>query len=326
MPGEDAHEEPNDGGVRGGDVGEDDHQTYQDGLTVGEPEGLVQRTGLGEISKESEHEKDLDLTNDNVLHDVVELPVAELVSQDGHNLLVVAAGLLLALILLFLVILFLFLFRHYFLPLLLFQEGVKQNDPLKLEEAIEIRVAMTGALGAFNNKQLVEREANGGGESLDISLQLSLRHRDILIKERSYQVRVDGHQEQSQYYSKHPQIDEEVVATPVDDLDDCSQDGSLDDLAHNELLDLILGIKTRSLFVEAVLLLQYEGAIDAEGEPCQGAEDTEVQGEHERDEDLTLSRIVAAGVDCLGGVAPEDPVAHEPNDASGQSLVEQSLN
>ena len=56
----------------------------------------------------------------------------------------------------------------------------------------------------------------------------------------------------------------EFVVSAVDNLDDGGQDWSLNSLANNKLLDLILHIKARSLLVEAVLLLQDELSVDTE--------------------------------------------------------------
>ena len=110
---------------------------------------------------------------------------------------------------------------------------------------------------------------------------MSLRHWCVFIKERSNEVRVDSHEKQSDENHKQPEIDVEVISAPVDNLDDASQDGRLDQLTNHKLLDLILDVETWSLLVEPVLLLEHKLLVDTEGEPCDGAEDAQVQGEQD---------------------------------------------
>ena len=55
-------------------------------------------------------------------------------------------------------------------------------------------------------------------------------HGRVLVKEGGDKVRIDGHEEDCDDDHKEPQVDEEVVAAPVDNLDDAGKDGGLDGL------------------------------------------------------------------------------------------------
>ena len=126
-----------------------------------------------------------------------------------------------------------------------------------------------------------------------LSLQFSLRHWSVFVKERRNEVRVDGHQEERDEDDESPEVDKEVVAAPVDNLDHSSQDWGLDCLRHHKLLHLVDGEEASSLLVEPVVLLHHKSAVDGEGEGGDGGEDGEIEGEQERGEDLTVCRILS---------------------------------
>ena len=98
--------------------------------------------------------------------------------------------------------------------------------------------------------------------------ELSIRHGRVFVKQRGNEVRIDGHEEESHHHSEQPEIDEEVVAAPVDDFDDPGQDRRLDHLPDHKLLDLILDVETRGLFVKSMFLFQHELSVDTEWQPC----------------------------------------------------------
>ena len=93
---------------------------------------------------------------------------------------------------------------------------------------------------------------------------MTIWHWSVFVEKRSNKVRVDGHEEECHHDSKDPEIDEEVVAAPVDNLDDSSQDWRLNHLTNYKLLDLILHIETRGLLVETMLLFQNKLSVNAE--------------------------------------------------------------
>ena len=131
--------------------------------------------------------RETDLADDDVLEDVIEAPVAELMAQDRHYLLVVTPHLRLLLLPLRLLdsslLLLLGLQLH---PLGFLQQSVEQDDPLEpgddgedaleeaivggdiLEEAVEVGVAVAGPFAALDHVELVEGEGDGGGQGLDL--------------------------------------------------------------------------------------------------------------------------------------------------------------
>ena len=93
---------------------------------------------------------------------------------------------------------------------------------------------------------------------------MSIWHWSVFVKKRSNEVRVDCHEEEGDEDSEEPEIDEEVVSAPVDDLDDGGQDWRLDHLTNQELLDLILHVETWSLLVETMLLFKNKFSVNTE--------------------------------------------------------------
>ena len=49
---------------------------------------------------------------------------------------------------------------------------------------------------------------------------------------------INNHHENGEDEHEEPEVHEEEVAAPVDDLDDDGDEGKHDDLPHNEFLDL----------------------------------------------------------------------------------------
>ena len=93
---------------------------------------------------------------------------------------------------------------------------------------------------------------------------MSFWHWSVFVKQWSDEVWVNCHEEECDHDSEEPEIDEEVVSSPVDNLYDGSQDWRLDHLANDKLLDLILHIETWSLFVETMLLLKDKFSVNTE--------------------------------------------------------------
>ena len=73
-------QEGQNGVIRREDVRRDDVETDEDGLTVVETESVVERLVLEQQVEDQKHEEDVELADDNVLGDVVQLPVAKFVS------------------------------------------------------------------------------------------------------------------------------------------------------------------------------------------------------------------------------------------------------
>merc|ERR550532_1752342 len=236
-PAEHRHEEADEGRVGSCDVLHHDHQTDQGWLGVGEAKCLIERTRFAEVSKQGKQGEDLHLCYEDVFKDMVHLPVTEFMSKHCHNLLIVAAGclflislaILLCLLLGFLLIFFISFQLHSFR---LFQQCVKEDNPLELEESIEVGIAVAGPLATLNHVELVQWERDRGSKAFNLSLEFSFRHWRVLVKERRNEVRIDGHQEEGDE-------DDEAVAAPIDDLNHTSENWRLDRLAHQELFDLV---------------------------------------------------------------------------------------
>ena len=134
--------------------------------------------------------------------------------------------------------------------------------------------------------------------TLYLSFQFSFRHWGVFVKQRCNKVRIDGHQEEGDEDNEAPEVDKEVVAAPVDDLDHTGENRGLDCLRDQELFDLVHCEEARCLLVEPVVLLHHKGAVDGEGEGGDGGEDGEIECEQERGEDLTIGRILSIKVTC----------------------------
>merc|ERR1719490_628440 len=146
-PAEHRHEEADEGRVGSCDVLHHDHQTDQGRLGVGEAKCLIERTRFAEVSKQGKQGEDLHLCYENVFKDMVHLPVTKFMSKHCHNLLIVATGclfllslallfLLLCLLLRFLLLFFISLQLH---PFRLFQQGVKEDNPLEESERMKLK-------------------------------------------------------------------------------------------------------------------------------------------------------------------------------------------
>merc|ERR1719339_748887 len=332
-PAEHRHEEADEGRVGSCDVLHHDHQTDQGWLGVGEAKCLIERARFAEVAKQSKQGEDLNLCYEDVFENMVHLPVTEFMSKHCHNLLIVATCclfllslalllLLLCLLLRFLLLFFISLQLHSFR---LFQQCVKEDNPLELEESVEVGIAVAGPLATLNHVELVQWERDGGSKAFNLSLEFSFRHWRVFVKERRNEVRIDGHQEEGDEDDEAPEIDEEVVAAPVDNLDHTSENWRLDRLAHQELFDLVHCKEAWSLLVEPVILLHHKGAVDGEGEGGDGGEDGEVEGEQERGEDLTVGSILSESIQGIQGPAPEKSVAKHPEQHRGEKLAENSL-
>merc|ERR1719500_1496261 len=327
-PAEHRHEEADEGRVGSCDVLHHDHQTDQGWLGVGEAKCLIERTRFAEVAKQGKQGEDLNLCYEDVFEDMVHLPVTEFMSKHCHNLLIVATGclfllslallfLLLCLLLRFLLLFFISLQLHSFG---LFQQCVKEDNPLELEESVEVGIAAAGPLATLNHVELVQWERDGGSKTFNLSLEFSFRHWRVFVKERRNEVRIDGHQEEGDEDDEAPEIDKEVVAAPVDDLDHPSENWRLDRLTHQELFDLVHCEEAWGLLVEPVILLHHKGAVDGDG-----GEDGEVEGEQERGENLTVSSILSEGIKGIQGPAPEKSVPKHPEQHRGEKLAENSL-
>jgi hypothetical protein len=75
-----------------------------------------------------------------------------------------------------------------------------------------------GPLRPFDDEQLVERKLDLRGQSFNFCPEISLRQRGVLVKERGDELRVDDHHEEGEDDDEEPEVDEEVVTAPLNDL------------------------------------------------------------------------------------------------------------
>ena len=145
------HEEVEKAVVGRGDELEDDHEPDQNWPFAREPEGGVQDLVLVEIPEESKHEEDVDLADDDILQDMIELPMAKLMGKNSQDLRCVAALLFVRFLLLFRLFFFflrqIFLFLYVFLRFQLlsffhFQQSVEEDDSLEVKEPVEVGIGM----------------------------------------------------------------------------------------------------------------------------------------------------------------------------------------
>merc|ERR1719222_780598 len=333
-PAEHRHKEADKGRVGSCDVLHHYHQTNQSGLGICESKCLIKRTRFAEVAKQSKQGEDLNLCYQDVFEDMVHFPVAEFMSKHCHNLLIVATCCFLILclaLLLFLLCLLLGFFLFFFIslqlyPFRLFQQCVKEHNSLELEESIEVGIAVAGPLATLNHIELVQWERDGGSKAFNLSFQFSFRHWGIFVKKRCNKVRIDGHQEEGDEDNEAPEIDKEVVTTPVDNLDHTGKNRGLNCLGHQEFFDLVHCKEACGLLVEPVILFHHKGTVDGEGEGCDGGEDREIESEQEGGQDLTVSRILSEGIKGIQGPAPEKPVPKHPEQCSREKLAENYLN
>ena len=82
--------------------------------------------------------------------------------------------------------------------------------------------------------------------------EFSFGQRRVLVEEGRDELRVDDHHEEGEPDDKEPQVDEEVVTAPVNDLNDGCHQRQDDDLGDEEGLDLVFDVEHGGLLVEPV--------------------------------------------------------------------------
>jgi len=139
--------------------------------------------------------KNNNLNDNDVLEDMIKLPVTELVPQNCQN----------------------FVFTAPFSSFITFflKKSIEQNNPLVFEKPIEICIAMGRPLTPFYNVQLCQRKVYAGSKIFYLGSQFPVRQRCVLVKQRGNQVWVDCHEEKHNPHTKQPQVQKEVLATDL---------------------------------------------------------------------------------------------------------------
>ena len=147
---------------------------------------------------------------------------------------------------------------------------------------------MRWPFGTFDHKQFVQRELNRRGQFFDLLSQVSFRQRSVLVKQWGNEFRINDHHKQHEYENEGPQVENEILTSPVDDFDDGRHQRQHDGLTDNEFLDLIFDVKSGRLLVESVFLFQDEGVVDGKRESHDGVEDVENAHEEKRTDDFAI--------------------------------------
>lgn len=146
----------------------------------------------------------------NALQHMVELPVAQLMTQHCQHLLCAAPCLFL---LAFQWLLFLSDLLIKWSVVL--QQCVVKHNTLVLEEAIEVGIAVCRALGALHHIELGEREVNLLGQLFNFGTEVTFREWCVLVKEWGNTAWIDGHEEKHNSCGEAPKVHKEVVSASL---------------------------------------------------------------------------------------------------------------
>jgi hypothetical protein len=162
--------------------------------------------------------------------------------------------------------------------LIALDEGVIKDDVLLPGETEKISVGVGAALAAVDNVEITQGELEAGGEVVDLCLELSLGQRGQLVEEGQDEGRVGGGHEELETSGEGPEVEEELVASGLDDLEEAGDDRWEQGDGEQVGLDHVGDEELGSLLVEAELLFEDKGVVDARGEvkdllQCEEAED-----------------------------------------------------
>lgn len=185
---------------------------------------------------------------------MTKLPVTELVCEDSDDL-----------------------FR-----LALLNQSVVDDNVLLPGETKEIGVRVGAALAAIDNVELVQGELQASSKAFDLILKLALLKRGELVEEWQNQNRVDSNHEDLQTSSEDPEVEEELVARLLDDLEETGHDGRNEREGKELRLEKIRDEELRRLLVEPKLLLQDKRLVNRSRQPENLTDDKEAQDEDNR--------------------------------------------
>lgn len=177
---------------------------------------------------------------------------------------------------------------NHFFRLALLNQGIIDNNVLLPRQAVEVGIAVSTALAAIDNIQLVEREIQLLSKSLDASLQITRLKRRELVEQREDDDRVNGDGKDLDEDGEEPQVVEERVASLLDDLQNSADDRSSQHNTQRLALDHIRNPQFERLLVESEFLLEDEGLVVRHGQGQNSADDIEPEEKQERLRDLAL--------------------------------------
>lgn len=266
LAGDHVHEQLNDS-VHGGEGVVEEEESNNDGALDVETKGRVQR---GVIDKDREEGEDVEqmslvrrgrvsfalysiepallgkrlkhatwrttyLGNSHQASGVAELPVTELMSQNSCDLVGLVA----------------------------LDQSIVENNVLLPRQTKEVGVGVGAALAAVDDEQLVEGELEAGGQLINLGLELTLWERRELVEQGKDEGRVCGGHKDLKTGEEGPEVEEELVARLLDNLEEAGEDGRQEDDSEGVGLEHVREEEAGRLLVEAILLLQDECVVEA---------------------------------------------------------------
>lgn len=168
------------------------------------------------------------------------------------------------------------------LSLALLNQSIEQDDMFLPGHSKEISIAVGASLAAIDDVELVQGELELSSQGLDTGLQLTLLQGRELVKQGQDGNRVDGNHEHLQTSRKHPEVEEELVTSLLDDSEESRQNRRDESDSQEVGLDQIGNKQLGGLFVEPEFLFQNEVVVDVGRERENLLDDDEGQDKDNR--------------------------------------------
>ena len=149
-----------------------------------------------------------------------------------------------------------------FLRLGLFNQGIVDNNVLLPRKTEEVSIAVGAALASVNNVKLREWELELLSKCLNGGLELSIWQRRECIEQRQDGAWVDGNHEDLKSGTKSPQVEKELVASLLNDLEESGENWWGKDPGEHLRLGHVRGEDLGSLLVKTELLLKNKSAVN----------------------------------------------------------------
>ena len=149
-----------------------------------------------------------------------------------------------------------------FLWLGLLNQGIIDDNVLLPWKTKEVSIAVGAALASVDNVKLREWELELLGKCLNIGLELSIWQRRECVEQRQDGAWVDGNHEDLESGTKSPQVEKELVASLLNDLEESGENWWGKDPGEHLRLGDVCGEDLWSLLIETELLLKNKGAVN----------------------------------------------------------------
>lgn len=165
-------------------------------------------------------------------------PVAQLVCKDSLNLLLGA----------------------------LLNKSIVQNNLFLPWQTGEVSIRVSRALGTINDLKLAERELETCGKRFDAVLERARLKRSELVEDRNNDDRVDCDCEQLHAQCEGPEVEEELIASLLDDLEEGCAERNAECEGKTLRLQHVANPEGDGLLVEAEGLFEDKVVVVAEGQ------------------------------------------------------------